>query len=194
MSTLNRAEVTRSKILNAAADLIGTHGANHLTLEEVARLAGVSKGGLLYHFPSKEALLTAMVERMHEEQRAMYDSLLTGGVGPLEAFIHIFERTKLNPQNGIKIDAEQMIAFLTLFDLNPDYAKQWKQELETFYQTLLQTSDPVEAMIIRYALEGMMMSEHFELGLAPTEVKRDILKRLTERAIAIDVETKRQRN
>jgi len=37
-------------------------GARHLTLDAVAREAGVSKGGLLYHFPSKEALLSAMVE------------------------------------------------------------------------------------------------------------------------------------
>jgi len=37
-------------------------GARHLTLDAVAREAGVSKGGLLYHFPSKEGLLTAMVE------------------------------------------------------------------------------------------------------------------------------------
>lgn len=38
-------------------------GAGNFTLEQVAQAAGVSKGGLLYHFPSKEALLLAMGER-----------------------------------------------------------------------------------------------------------------------------------
>jgi len=38
-------------------------GAGNITLEQVAQAAGVSKGGLLYHFPSKEALLLAMGER-----------------------------------------------------------------------------------------------------------------------------------
>ena len=42
-------------------------GAAHLTLDAVAERAGVSKGGLLYHFPSKELLLTAMVDR-HMQQ------------------------------------------------------------------------------------------------------------------------------
>ena len=40
-----------------------TSGAVHLTLDAVAERAGVSKGGLLYHFPSKESLLQAMVDR-----------------------------------------------------------------------------------------------------------------------------------
>lgn len=40
------------------------HGANRLTLEAVAAQAKISKGGLLYHFASKEALVQAMVARI----------------------------------------------------------------------------------------------------------------------------------
>ncbi|MFZ1990970.1 MAG: helix-turn-helix domain-containing protein, partial [Alphaproteobacteria bacterium] len=52
----------REPILSAAGRVIAEMGARHLTLDAVAREAGVSKGGLLYHFPSKDALLAAMVE------------------------------------------------------------------------------------------------------------------------------------
>ena len=38
-------------------------GVANLTFEEVAREARVSKGGVLYHFGSKEALTEAMIER-----------------------------------------------------------------------------------------------------------------------------------
>ena len=41
-------------------------GISGLTLEAVAREAGVSKGGLLYHFPSKEALISGMIGRLVE--------------------------------------------------------------------------------------------------------------------------------
>ena len=51
------------RLLDAAERLVSEVGAGHLTLEAVARAAGVSKGGLLYHFPSKEALLQAMIDR-----------------------------------------------------------------------------------------------------------------------------------
>ncbi|MFF4615626.1 TetR/AcrR family transcriptional regulator [Nonomuraea jabiensis] len=41
-----------------------SEGAEALTLEAVARRAGVSKGGLFYHFPTKQALVAAMVDRL----------------------------------------------------------------------------------------------------------------------------------
>lgn len=53
---------SRQAILGAAACLVGEIGAAHLTLEAVAARAGVSKGGLLYNFPNKTALFTAMIE------------------------------------------------------------------------------------------------------------------------------------
>jgi AcrR family transcriptional regulator len=160
---------------------------HHLTLDEVAKTAGVSKGGLLYHYPSKEALLTAIVERLQTEQNELYASLQTDGNGPVEAFVRLFDETKLYPErSSIHIDAEKMIAFLTLFAVDQEYAERWKHDLDTFFTQFQQTSDPVETMIIRYALEGMMMSEHFNVGIPPSELKQQIIARLIERARNID--------
>ena len=53
----------RERILEAAERVITEVGAAHLTLDAVAQAAGVSKGGLLYHFPSKESLLVALAQR-----------------------------------------------------------------------------------------------------------------------------------
>jgi AcrR family transcriptional regulator len=53
----------RQLLLDAAEQIVSESGAAHLTLDAVAERAKVSKGGLLYHFPSKEALLSAMIER-----------------------------------------------------------------------------------------------------------------------------------
>ncbi len=52
---------TRDSLLEAAKRVIQKLGAAHLTLEAVAKEAGVSKGGLLYHFPNKHALLKGMM-------------------------------------------------------------------------------------------------------------------------------------
>jgi AcrR family transcriptional regulator len=54
---------TREDILDAAEEVVAALGAQCLTLDAVYKQAGVSKGGLLYHFPSKEALIDGMVER-----------------------------------------------------------------------------------------------------------------------------------
>lgn len=52
----------RDKILEAAEELARVSGAANLSLDAVAARAGVSKGGLLYHFPTKARLLQALVE------------------------------------------------------------------------------------------------------------------------------------
>jgi AcrR family transcriptional regulator len=54
----------RDRILDAALALIGDIGVPAVTLDGVAARAGVSKGGLLYHFRFKEQLLTAANERL----------------------------------------------------------------------------------------------------------------------------------
>jgi AcrR family transcriptional regulator len=55
---------SKERLLDAAAEVLLSEGAEALTLEAVARRAGVSKGGLFYHFPTKQALVAAMVERL----------------------------------------------------------------------------------------------------------------------------------
>ncbi len=54
----------REAMLDAAAELVHQNGAAHLTLDAVCVKANVSKGGLLYHFPTKEDLLRAMATRL----------------------------------------------------------------------------------------------------------------------------------
>ena len=66
---------SREKILDAAAELVGSIGSGRLTLEAVAERAGLSKGGLLYNFPNKEALLQAMIQRMIDEVSAEKEAL-----------------------------------------------------------------------------------------------------------------------
>ncbi|MGN9785656.1 TetR/AcrR family transcriptional regulator [Nonomuraea sp. ZG12] len=57
----------RDELLDAAEDLLCDQGSAALTLSAVADRAGVSKGGLLYHFGTKEALIKAMVERLIDD-------------------------------------------------------------------------------------------------------------------------------
>ncbi len=54
-----QAEATKEAILQSVARIVSEEGADALTIDEVAKSAAVSKGGVLHHFPSKEALLLA---------------------------------------------------------------------------------------------------------------------------------------
>ena len=68
----------RETILDAAETVVAADGAAHLTLDAVAERASVSKGGLLYHFPTKELLLEAMVDRHMQQLEATRLQALAG--------------------------------------------------------------------------------------------------------------------
>ena len=53
----------REMLLDAAEAVVVRDGGARMTLDAVAEEAGVSKGGLLYHFPSKDELIQALVAR-----------------------------------------------------------------------------------------------------------------------------------
>lgn len=78
MGTMARKPVARDAVLDAFEELLIDVGERAATLDAVARRAGVSKGGLLYHFPNKEALITATLERLDrlagEDLAAMADA------------------------------------------------------------------------------------------------------------------------
>ena len=57
---------SKEAILDAAEAVVLESGASHMTLDAVAERSGISKGGLLYNYPAKEALLEAMIGRLME--------------------------------------------------------------------------------------------------------------------------------
>jgi AcrR family transcriptional regulator len=58
---------TRDHIIESALSVVRNQGVASLTLDEAARVAGISKGGVLYHFKSKEALIHGMVARLSDK-------------------------------------------------------------------------------------------------------------------------------
>ena len=68
-----KSEQTRARIRVAAAKVIERDGAGHLTLEKVAAQADLSKGGLLYHYPSKDALLQGLLNHLLENRAGLIE-------------------------------------------------------------------------------------------------------------------------
>lgn len=88
---MSRRSSSRDVILDAAEAVVAEAGAAHLTLDAVAQRAGLSKGGLMYNFPTKAALLTALMERVVQRfdtaaARAV-ERFGTSGVGAVKAVI-----------------------------------------------------------------------------------------------------------
>lgn len=78
---------TSDRILDAFCELIIEGGERLATLDAVARAASVSKGGLLYHFGSKDALIAGLLDRLNGLAQVDVAEMLKTEDGPLAFFI-----------------------------------------------------------------------------------------------------------
>ena len=63
----SKGEDTKRRIIDAAEEVVLRDGVARLTLDAAAAEAGLSKGGVLYHFPTRDALVAGMVGKIIEE-------------------------------------------------------------------------------------------------------------------------------
>lgn len=75
--TLSR-ETRRAQIIEATINTLAARGFARTTLTEVARNAGLSHGLVLFHFDSKEGLLTDTLSHLAEEYRQNWQTALDG--------------------------------------------------------------------------------------------------------------------
>jgi AcrR family transcriptional regulator len=70
-STTGSAEATRHSLVSAARTLFGQQGYAATSVEEIVRLAGVTKGALYHHFADKDDLFRAVVEAVKADVTAV---------------------------------------------------------------------------------------------------------------------------
>lgn len=78
---------TRDRLLDAFETLLVTAGSRSATLDAVASAAQVSKGGLLYHFHSKDELVDGMLDRLREQGKTDVEKMRTAREGPVEFYL-----------------------------------------------------------------------------------------------------------
>jgi len=69
-----RSAATRTKLLDAARDVIRAQGYAATTVDDICAAAGVTKGSFFHHFPSKEQLGIAAIEQFNETASALFAS------------------------------------------------------------------------------------------------------------------------
>lgn len=72
----------RDQILNAALALFARQGFAHTSMNDIVRESGVSKGGVYWHFQSKDALILAIFDAFFSGQEAILASVLESADSP----------------------------------------------------------------------------------------------------------------
>lgn len=73
-----RGEATRSRVIQAAAELVATRGVDGTTLEDVMEASRTSKSQIYHYFTDKEALMCAVVKAQSDYVLGFQESCLSG--------------------------------------------------------------------------------------------------------------------
>lgn len=87
-----RGQQAKTDIIRAAMELFGEVGFHGASLRDIAARAGMSHPGMLHHFPTKTALLQAVLERRDHEDATVVQAERDTGRTRLQAMIHLMER------------------------------------------------------------------------------------------------------
>jgi len=79
----NQKEATRERILQAAEEVFAQHGYHDALMDEVGHAARASKGGLYFHFPSKETLFYALMDRLAKKLLREVDEAIADQTDPV---------------------------------------------------------------------------------------------------------------
>ena len=166
----------RDRLLDAAETLACSVGAANLTLDGVAQAAGVSKGGLLYHFPSKDALLAAMLERHVDQIDAscckLLESLPAGDAAGLKAWI----LSMLQPD---PVRRDMGAAVLAAAANNPALLDCLRERhAARIGQVVASSGNFALAAVIMLAVDGFVQSEIWRVSTFTDEQRAAIVQQL----------------
>lgn len=75
---------TKQQILDVAESLVQTRGANGMSYQDISQAVGIKKASVHHHFPTKEDLLEAMLERFGQKFYSVVDPLLASDLSAPE--------------------------------------------------------------------------------------------------------------
>ena len=179
-------ENTQKAILNAANRIVIEQGVERLTLEGVAAEAGVSKGGLLYHFPNKEALIKSMIAHYLERFSEDFDAVAQKeGEAPGRWTVSYLTTTFADNQRTPRMSSGLLAAVAT----DPSLLAPLQAQFQEWVALLNRDGiDPTLATIARLVADGLWLVELFGLA-APDEATKINVLRAMEHLIQQSVKT-----
>ncbi|MFE3824259.1 TetR/AcrR family transcriptional regulator [Streptomyces sp. NPDC059092] len=164
---------SRNLILDAAIRVTEREGITGLTLESAAEEAGVTKGGLMYHFRTREELLLAIQRHL----TGAWEERLAAELGkPLEE-ASARETTAAYARVGTEAGASKAdLAFMVESVTHPELAQVWN-DLMNRWAPPTRSADPhdIDLLLARLAADGLWLYEATS-GVPVSEPVREALR------------------
>ena len=166
----------RERVLEAAERVVSDIGAARLTLDSVAQAAGVSKGGLLYHFPSKESLLSALAQRYVDSMRMCIAAAKGGLAGDQAQQLKACIVGILGDDPRTKAMGAALLAAaasdLTLLEVIREHIARYTAEVAA------SNAHFARSAVVALAVDGLKMRESLRISSFTAQQREDIVNEL----------------
>ena len=166
--------VTQRRILTAAARHVGKHGPAKLTLDSAAAAAGLSKGAVLYHFKTKDALIAALLTSVLDGFDEATDAIVERSDVAQGGYAAAYAQASFDPRNNAPEAAAGLLAAVTN---NIELLKPAAERHED-YQRRLETDGiaPDVATLVRLAADGLYFARAFKLAPPSDALTEEVLQ------------------
>ncbi|MEM7348599.1 MAG: TetR/AcrR family transcriptional regulator [Chloroflexota bacterium] len=180
MAQKRTGQETRTLIFEACSQILRLEGLTSLTLDAVAEEAGLSKGGLFYHFPNKAALIEALFEYHNNIFEERLQELTKAEGNDSTAWLRAYAKASIEQI----VDPDNAKLYASLFAAEEQYASahqlmrdkyiNWQQQIDE------SNLDPAWATLIRLTVDGLWFSEMHQYAPPSAERRQEIVALLFE--------------
>ncbi|MGW3584893.1 TetR/AcrR family transcriptional regulator [Streptomyces rubiginosohelvolus] len=169
----------RSQILEAATRVVQREGVKSVTFDSVAAEAGLTKGGLLYHFASRDDLVLAIHQHLADRWEA--DLVAAAGKPATEAT----RDERLAAYTQVAIQSATRAELLLMLEGSTDAAHSavWEAVTERWAPPPASTGDEPAALdrfIVRLAADGLWLYDSLTSQQLTSEMRRAVAERIAD--------------
>ncbi|PDT42214.1 MULTISPECIES: TetR/AcrR family transcriptional regulator [Sinorhizobium] len=167
-------ERVRQQLLDVAARLSFEEGIAAVTLDKVSQVAGVSKGGLLHHFPNKLALL----DGLFDELVARFDRAIEAAMADDSVDRGRFTRAYLTVCFALEEEGKdwQVLAIALLAE--PHLKARWREWVERRSAEFAATDSSQDCLLARFAADGVWLADLLESHAIEASTRAALLRKL----------------
>jgi len=176
---MGRPPKAKRLVLEAAQRVVAARGAGCLTFEELAQESGISRGGITYHFHTKQHLLKALLKQDLGQWQEEEARLAPTDTDPNTANViaNIRAATQLKPERRRFVSG-----MLSAVMLDPSLLEAVREFHNERIVDLNWTDTDLQRFVLRLAADGLFWLEMFQCYDLPPEVRKRLVALLENMA------------
>jgi AcrR family transcriptional regulator len=177
-------DLVRAQLLESAAFVAVEHGLGSLTLDLVAQRAGVSKGGLIHHFPNKRALIEGLFNYLLIIFESSINNYIEHDSEARGRFSRAYVMASAFPKNEPN-ESKLHGAFALAMSNDEPLAESWRKWVISQMEKHSEDIYSVVGQIVRYAADGLWLEACTGAQIDDKKVRASVIERLVELTYSI---------